>query len=151
MPYQQPSSEEPVSPSSLKRAIPPSRGMGYLALSAVSGISNHAITATMILGNPSTRNSNLQSAIGNAIPSLGDRPRKATNERGSKRRRRDAKSRPTGQFIALEEERQQEGYPGEKAASPTSSSARRMTMVRKKPARACRDAMRFHEAVQREM
>ena len=139
-----------LSPPSLARATFLSRRLRYLAESGVSGIWYHAAAAKTILGSPSTRNSNLQAAMGNRSPAFViSQARLPAKEvaRGAAEMKRPVRRASSSR---LKKNESRKGTPGEKAASPTPRRTRIIKMERNDLANAWEHANILHDSTQRD-
>lgn len=142
---------ESLSLPSLQRAMSFSRSLRNRAVSGVSGIWYHASMATMMLGNPSTRNKTLHAETWTWVATFViSQARLLANEvaRGAADMKRPVRKASSSR---LKKKERRKGIPGEKAASPIPRRARRTSMDENEVATACRHAVRLQASVARDI
>ena len=119
-------------------------------MSGLSGIWYQASTATMMLGEPSTRKSRRQGEIGMPAPAFVMSQARLLAKlvaRGAAEMKGPVRKASSSR---LKKNESRKGIPGEKAASPTPRAARRMSINQKELATDCKHAIMLHDATQRE-
>ena len=122
-----------------------------MAWEGLSGIWYQATTAATMLGEPSTRNSSLQAAIGMCSPAFVISQARLLAKlvaKGAAEMNRPVRSANSS---LLKKNESRKGMPGEKAASPTPRAARKTTMSQNELTTDWRQAITLHDAMHRDM